>query len=366
MWSARSIKNLRNPYDVGDCMSYCETARITVGGPLVSVVIPVYNVSRYLPQCMDSVIRQTYRNMEIILVDDGSTDGSGRICDEYAQRDARVCVVHSLNKGLASARNLGLDHIRGEYISFVDSDDWIEPHTIETLISTAINTGADIAVAGRCSEYIGKTVSTQKKDYDIKVFQGEEILEAYAKGVFYDVVWNKLYCRECFDRITFPDGHNYEDVFTTPSLLGDAAEQGKKVAAVSEELFHFRMRKSSITHTYSLGNLVDCWEAYHRKFEVMPEYKELLLSSCYMAIGRMWRTYCGLSREERAEAASVVRKMQELSREQFLLVMKGNYSRITKLICLVSQSRAAVVLWGCYFWGRGCSLNRNAKYRLFE
>ena len=106
--------------------------------PLVSVIIPVYNVSRYLPQCLDSVTSQTYQNLEIVIVDDGSTDGSGSICAHYAERDDRILLIRSENKGLASARNLGLGSICGEYISFIDSDDWVEPHMIEKLLEAAL------------------------------------------------------------------------------------------------------------------------------------------------------------------------------------------------------------------------------------
>ena len=122
---------------------------------LVSVIIPVYNVSRYLPQCFDSVISQTYRNLEIIVIDDGSTDDSGSICDQYAEKDDRIHVIHTDNRGLASARNLGLENVSGEYISFIDSDDWIEPQTIEMRIGAALETEADIVNARYCSEYMG-------------------------------------------------------------------------------------------------------------------------------------------------------------------------------------------------------------------
>ena len=105
--------------------------RYTTNERLVSVIIPVYNVSRYLPQCFDSVTSQTYRNLEIIVIDDGSTDDSGIICDQYAEKDDRIHVIHTDNRGLASARNLGLENVSGEYISFIDSDDWIEPHAID-------------------------------------------------------------------------------------------------------------------------------------------------------------------------------------------------------------------------------------------
>ena len=121
---------------------------------LVSVIIPVYNVSRYLPQCFESVISQTYRNLEIIVIDDGSTDDSGSICDQYAEKDDRIHVIHTDNRGLASARNLGLENVSGKYILFIDSDDWIEPQTIETFIGAALKTEADIVIARYCSEYM--------------------------------------------------------------------------------------------------------------------------------------------------------------------------------------------------------------------
>lgn len=353
-------------YGVPDYMSYYETARMTSIGPLVSVVIPVYNVSRYLSQCLDSVIHQTYPNIEIILIDDGSIDGCGQICDEYAGGDARVCVEHTENRGLASARNLGLEHVRGEYISFIDSDDWIEVHTLETLITTSIRTGADIVTAERRSEFDGKSIHSQRKNGNLQIFQGDEILAAYARGIFGDVVWNKLYRRECFDTIRFPDGHNYEDVFTTPRVLAAVAKRDGIVAALPEELFHFRMRQSSITHSPSLGNLLDCWMAYHWKFEALPEHEEKLVAGCYMAIGRMWRAYHGLSKEEKAEAAVAIREMRDFSRKCFPLVMKGEYSRWTKMVCIASQFKSPVVMGICGCWGWGLFKYRNAKNRLFD
>lgn len=129
--------------------------------PLVSVVIPVYNVSRYLPQCLDSVISQTYRNLEILIVDDGSTDDSGDICDRYANGDDRIRVFHTPNGGIASARNLALENVKGQYISFLDSDDWIERHAIETLLRAARLTESDIVDARYYIEYMGNTVNCE-------------------------------------------------------------------------------------------------------------------------------------------------------------------------------------------------------------
>ena len=124
---------------------------------MISVIIPVYNVEPYLRKCLDSVVNQTYRNLEILVIDDGSTDGSGAICDEYAS-DRRMRIFHTENRGLSCARNLGLDEAKGEWIGFVDSDDWIEPDMYEALLKKAEETGADIVECGVFREYPGRTV----------------------------------------------------------------------------------------------------------------------------------------------------------------------------------------------------------------
>ena len=121
--------------------------------PLISVIVPVYNVAPYLTRCLDSIVMQTWQNLEIILVDDGSRDDSVGICDLYAARDARIRVIHKENGGLSSARNAGLDIAAGEYVGFVDSDDWIEPDMFEYLLQNAENYGADIATCGHVDEF---------------------------------------------------------------------------------------------------------------------------------------------------------------------------------------------------------------------
>ena len=143
--------------------------------PLVSVIIPVYNVRAYLPQCLESVINQSYGNLEILIIDDGSTDGSGRICDQYAEKDERIRALHTENRGLASVRNLGLEQICGEYISFLDSDDWMELNTIETQLKAMIQTGSDIVVAQSSTEYFGKTTYPVKAPEGPQLFLGQQM-----------------------------------------------------------------------------------------------------------------------------------------------------------------------------------------------
>ena len=126
--------------------------------PLISVIVPVYNVENYLPRCLDSIINQTYTNLEILLVDDGATDNSGKLCDEYAQKDNRIRVFHKENGGVSSARNMGLDNATGEYIAFVDSDDYIDKCMYEIMLNSSVQNNADIVVCG----YLSQSIKTKK------------------------------------------------------------------------------------------------------------------------------------------------------------------------------------------------------------
>lgn len=333
---------------------------------LVSVIIPVYNVSRYLPQCFDSVISQTYRNLEIIVIDDGSTDDSGIICDQYAEKDDRIHVIHTDNRGLASARNLGLENVSGEYISFIDSDDWIEPQTIETFIGAALKTEADIVIARTCSEYVGGTVHRPMEKNDSHSYFGQDILSAFAEGKFGNAVWNKIYRVECFRDIRFPDGHNYEDIAIVWKIMKNLAESGGMVTALSDKLIHYRVRKNSISHTYMLNNVADSWNAYLAKYEALPDYQDKLLVECFSPIRRMWMSYCSYSKEDKAEAQKIIQEMHSFSKKYFHRVMKGNYSKLTKMTCMLTQSSSAPAMWIGFYGGRLLLGLKARKYKMFD
>ena len=333
---------------------------------LVSVIIPVYNVSCYLPQCLESVISQTYRNLEIIVIDDGSTDDSGIICDKYADKDERIHVIHSQNRGLASARNIILENASGDYISFIDSDDWIEPHAINTLLKTAIITEADIVSARYCLEYVGRTVHRPMETIDGHTYFGQGILSAFAEGKFSNVVWNKFYRAECFRDLRFPDGHNYEDVATVWKIMKNLAESGGTVTVLPNELIHFRVRKSSISHTCTLKNDIDCWNAYYAKYEALPDYQDIVLAECFIPIGRMWRNYCGYSKEDKAEAQKIIQEMHSFSKKYFHRVMKGNYSKLTKMTCMLTQSRSAPAMWIGFCGGRLLQCLKARECKMFD
>jgi len=232
--------------------------------PLVSIIIPVYNVAPYLREALESAAAQSYKNIEIIVIDDGSTDGSGRICDDYAAADGRFRVIHQKNGGLSDARNTGLDLATGEYIAFLDPDDAYRFHMIEVLLCAAVRYRADISTCGfsTCCNAFWKiryrSVKKQKNSSAIKKTKPQLESTRTALANLSDArvnwtAWNKLYRRELWEKIRFPKGHVYEDIYTIPRVIACA----KSIVLISDELLVHRIRKRSITQTASLENIRD-------------------------------------------------------------------------------------------------------------
>lgn len=184
---------------------------------LISIIVPVYNVEKYLERCMNSILNQTYEALEIILVDDGSTDGSSQMCDAYAKKDSRVKVVHKPNGGLSDARNAGLGIATGAYIGYVDSDDWIEPDMYERMYRACVENGAQLAICRYASEYSDRTVAGGNGAQ--VTLDREELLKIYIGGhdkyVIYNSVWSKLFHRNLVKDELFPKGRNSEDIMYT-------------------------------------------------------------------------------------------------------------------------------------------------------
>ncbi len=208
---------------------------------MISVIVPVYNVEPYLRKCLDSILGQTYRDLEILVIDDGSTDGSGEICEEY-RTDERVKVFHTENRGLSCARNLGLAEAQGEWIGFVDSDDWIDSGMYQTLLQKAEETGAEIVECGIFREFSNRTLERKRKD--LSVF-GIEAVDLLLQGKIKDYAWDKLWSRRCFEDIRFPEGRVHEDTAVAYKLLFDA----ERVSILSTSLYHYWKRKGSLSQT---------------------------------------------------------------------------------------------------------------------
>ncbi len=214
--------------------------------PLVSIVIPVYNVEKYLSRCLNSVLDQNYRNLEIILVDDGSTDKSSNICDEYKDKDERIKVIHQQNKGLSGARNSGIDTATGEYICFIDSDDYISNYYVEQLIKTSIVENSDIVTCGYIQGYDDNYIFDSKKSSsEVYSYSSADALanwhDKYKKVE--TVAWNKLYKFKLFETgIRYPVGKYFEDVPTTHLLVSEA----QTISFINSKLYYYYQRNSSI------------------------------------------------------------------------------------------------------------------------
>ena len=237
---------------------------------LVSVVVPVYNVAGYVADCLKSLRRQTYENIEVIVVDDGSVDGSGEICSRFAATDARFRVIHQSNGGLSSARNTGLDAVRGEYISFVDSDDVVSPVFIEVLL--ALRT--DIAQCIFATEVDGLACCSEMHGGMIAMSGREachaQLLDSTGNAT---VVWNKLYKASLFNGIRFPVGKQHEDEFVTHRVLWSAAS----FSSVSQPLYFYRQRSNSIMGSGFNAGTQDAFEALEQRasFYRLQEDEEL-------------------------------------------------------------------------------------------
>lgn len=203
---------------------------------LISVIVPIYKVEKYLERCINSILNQTYNNLEIILVDDGSPDNCGKICDFYQKKDPRIKVIHKLNGGLSDARNAGLNIASGQYLGFIDSDDYIAPDMYEYLYYLIKNTNADIGICNACivSDF---ELPRYTDDNNPIVLHGNQIMYSMICDKLFTVnTWNKLYKSSLFDKIKFPVGRLYEDLATTYKLLDRAdtvvVSKAKKYAYV--------------------------------------------------------------------------------------------------------------------------------------
>ena len=216
-------------------------------GPLISVIVPVYNVAPFLPACLDSIINQTYKNLEILIVASTSTDNSVEICDDYKEKDTRITVIHSPVSGLSDARNRGIDSSHGEYLCFIDSDDFIAPDFIQALYDIIENSECEIA---QCEYFrVPENQNTIPNIYytkpasPISVYSGMEMLiKMNSSDVYVVMTWNKLYHRSLFADIRYPFGKIIEDVATTYQLYYSA----KKIGHTKRPLYFHRMNPTSI------------------------------------------------------------------------------------------------------------------------
>ena len=236
----------------------------------ISIIVPIYNTEKYLKKCLDSILDQTYKNIEIILVNDGSTDNSGNICNEYVKKDNRFKVIHCKNGGVAKARNIGLSKVSGDYIGFVDSDDYIEPFMFESMLKRIIKDKSNLVVCGR-NQINGKNI-TSIKGNDM-ILKSEEALKLLIED---NIVRNHLcsiLCgKEFYNDIYFEEGKIYEDVRVICKLFIKA----KNISLLGECCYNYVIRTDSLSNEVNVENWMDLFNALRiQKKNCIVEYPQL-------------------------------------------------------------------------------------------
>lgn len=293
---------------------------------MISVIVPIYNVEKYLERCIQSIVNQKYRNLEIILVDDGSPDRCAEICDRWAERDKRITVIHKENAGLAAARNTGIEASSGEYLCFIDSDDFLAPKMLEKLLIALLREEAEVAVCNFVYEYEDPNLQKKRnfpQSYQIDhsmVLTGREFMSLmdHGKYAFCEIACNKLYKREVFADLRYPVGKIHEDEFIFHHLLYPCG----RIVCIPTVGYHYYRRKGSITS-----------EGKH-----LYNYVEAFLDRCEYLMG-MEDMELTLVNEGRLLAG--MKKIQRLMKKKEIKSLQAEYFR---LICGMYR-KAWISVW---------------------
>lgn len=261
--------------------------------PLISVIVPIYNVEKYLKRCVDSILSQTYKNLEILLIDDGSPDACGMICDQYAKKDFRIKVIHKKNGGLSDARNAGLEMASGDYITCIDSDDWISNYYVSNLYKAIVKDDADVSISGFVCAYEDKmeqlnkvlTVDTLET---YKCLSSHDCIERMLYQNEVEVsAWGKLYKKHIIQDLRYPVGKLYEDIPVTYECM----KQSKKVAVVNNiDYFYFQRKNSIQNEKFSLRKLDGIKHCREMMENVKQDYPDLGVA----AESRYFSTVCNI------------------------------------------------------------------------
>lgn len=297
---------------------------------LISVIIPVYNVQKYLSKCINSVINQTYTKLEIILVDDGSQDSSGCICDHYAELDNRIRVIHKTNGGAADARNYGIHAASGSYFVFIDSDDYVSPYMIEILYNALVNNDADLSVCGFKNVYENETENKNDNDnVSVNVVSGEEVLKDRifhdGNSLYWIIVVNKLFKRSLFKGLSFRTGKIHEDEF----ILHELMLKCQKIACVDKVLYYYVQREGSVAHTFIPLRELDAVQAFLERAVVLSQISGYENSAGLYLTGGVKLYYqwlCEVSKQDEKEYLNRGRLFQSYFNTAYQRIYKKRFA----------------------------------------
>ena len=308
--------------------------------PLISVIIPVYKVEEYLARCLDSVIGQTYRELEIILVDDGSPDNCGRICDEYAAKDSRIRVIHKENGGLSDARNAGLDIATGEYIGFVDSDDYIAPDMYEVLMQVLLQTDTDMSMCGMYEVYKNRTTPSCTGDKIEVLTPTEGLRTCIYEQKIKMCAWNKLYKKNVFVILRYPKGKIYEDAY----IISDLFRVAQSASVIYKPLYYYCLRPMSITQSEFKISELDKVEAYAHVYENVIKYFPELKREAEARL--LWAHLSVLDKScLRIDQKRLNRQLQQSIREKIKSIRDPFFTIKRKLMAIVACISISMYRW---------------------
>ena len=305
---------------------------------LISIIVPVYNVENYLKECLDSILNQTYQNIEVIIIDDGSTDNSSKICDEYAKKDKRIQVIHQQNSGLSVARNNGIKLSKGKYLSFIDSDDIIHSQMIELLNQEIKKNKCDISIC-KYQSFTDKYIEKQV-EYKVKIMNQFEFL----KNLMIDKeisshACNKLYKKELFKKVTYPVGKKYEDIGTTYKLGLNA----DSICYLNIELYGYRVRQNSIVNNLKKETLLDSIDMINKRYNDLinkrPELKDYIDMNRINTTTRYFLEIIRNNQKSLLKDNDITEKLNEE-----LLISKKLIRKETKKINTLKQNIANYIL----------------------
>ena len=302
---------------------------------LISVIVPVYKVEPYLDKCVRSIVEQTYQNLEIILVDDGSPDNCGAMCDAWAEKDSRIKVIHKENGGLSDARNAGMNVATGQWIAFVDSDDWVSAEYIDAMYQAIQKTGAEIAACDVLIAYgdIALKVSTQHAE--IRVCNAEEAVGDVLQGKgFRAVAWNKLYKKSLLVNEQYPVGKYHEDEFFTYRILAKAS----KLVYVDCTLYAYFQRPGSIMNSISIKHL-DTLDAYLERLEFLKtKYPQLYATDKFTFCASCVGFYQYIDRNRTPDVVIMRDKIKEYRKKVHFTLQDLRYATFRQLVYVIGSA----------------------------
>lgn len=315
--------------------------------PLISIIVPVYNLESIIKKCVDSILKQRYKNLEIILIDDGSTDNSGGICDEYAKRDKRIVVFHQKNSGIAAVRNLGISKANGDYVSFIDGDDYVDDDYIQSLYNALSGDNSDIAICGHIIIYPSKKY-IKKSDKKL-ILTAEEAVREVLYDKYLDLSpWGKLYAKELFRGIKYPSGMLFEDSAVTPLILAKAT----RVSVIPKAHYYYVKQEShSITNASFNSKKLDLITATKQMTNTISMKYPNLKQAC--ARRMMWAhlsTLSVMATSKNVPKKSIRLVYEYIKKNRSNILKDPNISKRDRFGLLISRFgyRGYKIIWSLY------------------